>query len=72
MTSENERTDAGATEDGQYVYPACNLQPKWEKPCGGEPEKITHDVGLLMMNSLTRRKEKFVTIDGGREVKWYM
>jgi len=75
-SDEKERTDAaaaaGATEDETYVYPACKLQPKWEKPCGGKPEKITHDVGLMMMNSLTRRKEKFVTIDGGREVKWYM
>jgi len=44
-------------------------QPYWCKPC---PPEVTHDAGLMMMNSLTRRKEKFVTIDGGRNVKWYM
>lgn len=26
----------------------------------------------MVMNSLTRKKEKFVTMDGGRDVKWYM
>lgn len=44
-------------------------QPKWHKP---KPDKITYDVGLKMLNSLTREKNEFVTIDGDRTVKWYM
>jgi len=43
--------------------------PSWQKPC---PAEIKHNVGLSMMNSLTRKKEPFVTMDGGRIVKWYM
>jgi len=43
--------------------------PPWQKPT---PSNVTHDVGLKIMNSLTRQKEPFVTLDGGRSVKWYM
>mmetsp|Transcript_49352 Transcript_49352/g.59797 ORF Transcript_49352/g.59797 Transcript_49352/m.59797 type:complete len:648 (-) Transcript_49352:88-2031(-) len=46
-----------------------SLMPKWQAP---SPPSITHDVGLKVMNSLTRKKEKFVTIDGDRSVRWYM
>jgi cysteinyl-tRNA synthetase len=44
-------------------------QPHWHKP---SPLLVTHETGLMVMNSLTRKKEKFVTMDGGRDVKWYM
>lgn len=44
-------------------------QPHWHRP---SPLLVTHDTGLMVMNSLTRQKEKFVTMDGGRTVKWYM
>ena len=43
--------------------------PPWQAPT---PPTVTHDVGLYVMNSLTRQKEKFVTIDGGPNVRWYM
>ena len=41
----------------------------WEKP---KPRAVYHDVGLKVMNSLTREKETFITMDGSRSVKWYM
>lgn len=44
-------------------------QPRWQMP---SPAKVSHDVDLKIMNSLTRKKDKFVSIDGGRHVKWYM
>lgn len=43
--------------------------PPWEKP---SPLEITHDVGLHIMNSLTRSKDKFITMDGGKQIRWYM
>jgi len=46
-----------------------NCMPTWHKPC---PPEVKHSVGLSMMNSLTRKKEPFVTMDGGKVVKWYM
>jgi len=48
---------------------SINIQPHWQKP---NPQTITHDVGLKVMNSLTRNKEKFITMDGSSGVKWYM
>lgn len=44
-------------------------QPPWARPT---PSVITHDTGLMMKNSLTRQKDKFITIDGSKNVKWYM
>jgi hypothetical protein len=46
-----------------------NKLPPWEKP---SPLTITHDVGLNIMNSLTRSKDKFITMDGGKQIRWYM
>uniref|UniRef100_A0A6U0T1A9 cysteine--tRNA ligase n=1 Tax=Eucampia antarctica TaxID=49252 RepID=A0A6U0T1A9_9STRA len=46
-----------------------SIMPHWHNPT---PENVTHDVGLMVMNSMTRKKERFVTIDGSRSVKWYM
>ena len=46
-----------------------NKLPPWEKP---SPSAITHDVGLNIMNSLTRSKDKFITMDGGKQIRWYM
>lgn len=43
--------------------------PRWYPP---EPESVTHDVGLKVMNSLTREKDTFITMDGSRKLKWYM
>lgn len=43
--------------------------PFWHRP---RPRKVSHDVGLKVMNSLTREKDPFVTMDGTRAVKWYM
>ena len=46
----------------------CKM-PHWHKPT---PENIQYDSGLHVMNSLTRNKDKFVTMDGDRKVRWYM
>jgi len=43
--------------------------PVWRKP---EPKENSYDVGLYIMNSLTRKKDKFITMDGDRKVRWYM
>ena len=43
--------------------------PPWQLP---KPDKVTYDVGLEIVNSLTRKKEKFITMDGGKHVRWYM
>jgi len=45
------------------------FQSHWKRPTC---ENVTHDVNLMVMNSLTRSKEKFVTIHGDRWIKWYM
>jgi cysteinyl-tRNA synthetase len=41
----------------------------WHKP---DPSEVTHDVGLYVMNSLTRKKDRFITMNGNRQVHWYM
>jgi len=41
----------------------------WIRP---NPTSMNYNVGLNMMNSLTREKEPFVTMDGDRHVRWYM
>jgi len=41
----------------------------WHKP---DPSEVTHDVGLHVMNSLTRNKDRFITMRGNRQVYWYM
>jgi cysteinyl-tRNA synthetase len=43
--------------------------PPWQPP---SPESITHNVGLKIMNSLTRAKDPFITMDGSKRVRWYM
>jgi len=43
--------------------------PKWHPPA---PASVEYDVGLRVMNSLTRNKDKFIAMDGGRTVRWYM
>jgi len=43
--------------------------PFWHRP---RPANVTHNVGLKVMNSLTREKDEFVSMDGSRSVKWYM
>ena len=43
--------------------------PPWQAPA---PDCITHNVGLTIMNSLTRTKEPFVTMDGSKHILWYM
>mmetsp|Transcript_5730 Transcript_5730/g.8304 ORF Transcript_5730/g.8304 Transcript_5730/m.8304 type:complete len:80 (-) Transcript_5730:61-300(-) len=63
------KTSKMNTSSCESSSPCTSLQPTWHAPY---PDKITHDVGLMVMNSLTREKEKFLTIDGGRSVKWYM
>jgi hypothetical protein len=52
------------SEDASPLSPL----PPWELP---SPATVTHDVGLYVMNSLTRKKEKFVTMDGTPLVRWY-
>jgi len=47
---------------------AAKMAP-WHAP---NPDSVSHDVGLRIMNSLTREKNRFVTMGGGREVYWYM
>lgn len=46
-----------------------SLLPPWEVPA---PAVVSHDMGLYVMNSLTRKKEKFITMDGSKQVRWYM
>jgi len=41
----------------------------WHAP---NPPTVSHDVGLAVMNSLTRQKDRFITINGGRQLYWYM
>ena len=41
----------------------------WTVP---RPLMVTHNTGLRMLNSLTRKKDTFVTMDGGKHVRWYM
>ena len=48
---------------------SCFKMPKWTTPC---PKCVQYDVDLHIMNSLTRKKDKFITIDGNRKVRWYM
>jgi len=43
--------------------------PPWQAPSS---EFLTHNVGLKIMNSLTRAKDPFVTIDGSKQLRWYM
>ncbi len=68
-------TRGSGTVQTQFTYcqttKAFNTmsQPHWHTP---SPLLVTHDTGLMVMNSLTRKKDKFVAMDGGRNVKWYM
>lgn len=58
------------TNEGDINNASSNgNQPHWHQPT---PSKVSHDVDLMVMNSLTRKKEKFITMDGTRHVKWYM
>jgi len=45
-------------------------QPPWLRP--SPAEGIAHDPRLRIMNSLTREKEHFVTMDGTDRITWYM
>lgn len=57
------------TKDEAEEKNAESILPKWHVP---NPHTVTHDVGLKIMNSLTRNKEPFVTMNGTRSVRWYM
>jgi cysteinyl-tRNA synthetase len=48
---------------------ANKQQPPWHKPT---PATVTHDPGLTVLNSLTRRKDRFLTQTGTKRVTWYM
>jgi hypothetical protein len=43
--------------------------PPWEAP---NPPSIQHDPKLMVLNSLTRQKNHFVTMDGSNRITWYM
>jgi hypothetical protein len=43
--------------------------PPWYPP---QPEKVAFDPQLVMLNSLTRQKERFITMDGSKRLVWYM
>lgn len=47
---------------------SVKLHP-WIRP---KPLLVQHDARLKILNSLTREKEHFLTIDGSSHVTWYM
>jgi hypothetical protein len=47
----------------------ASIMPPWEKPC---PPSVTHDPKLKVLNSLTREKNHFMTMDGTNRITWYM
>lgn len=46
-----------------------NPDETWIRP---NPDSITYETGLKVMNSLTRRMDPFITMDGSRSLYWYM
>jgi len=46
-----------------------NPDETWIRP---NPRCISFNTGLKVMNSLTRRLDPFVTMDGSRSIRWYM
>jgi len=48
---------------------AFNPEETWIKP---NPPSVTFNTGLKVQNSLTRRLDPFITMDGTRSVRWYM
>lgn len=49
------------------------IMPDWRPPSSSAADgSPSFDVGLQMMNSLTRSKVPFRTLDGSNNVKWYM
>lgn len=55
-------------------HPVCGVGGQlrlapWFRP---QPSVVTHSVGLRVMNSLTRTKDEFVTMDGSNRLTWYM
>jgi hypothetical protein len=71
-----EGTEIPREEEGVVVVPLkdassclCPL-PQWRAP---NPEQMTFPPpGLRLYNSLTRQKELFVTMNGGKHLTWYM
>lgn len=65
-------SNAGSSNSSseQQQLPQLPRQPPWEKP---NPSTISHIIpGLKVMNSLTRQKEDFMTMDGSKHIRWYM
>jgi hypothetical protein len=58
----NNNTGSGGNTGGVKLHP-------WIRP---KPLLVQHDARLKMLNSLTREKEHFLTIDGSNHVTWYM
>jgi hypothetical protein len=59
---------AGDSGSGSGSGSGVKLHP-WIRP---KPLLVHHDARLKILNSLTREKEHFLTIDGSNHVTWYM
>jgi hypothetical protein len=55
--------DETAPGDGKASKPA------WEAP---RPTEVAFDPGMRLLNSLTRQKDHFLTMDGSKRLVWYM
>jgi hypothetical protein len=75
-TGNTTATDAATKGTTASTVPPCgggmcssSLLAPWYKPA---PAAVTHSTGLKILNSLTREKEDFITMDGSNRVTWYM
>lgn len=57
------------SKDDNEAKVSCKIATTWIPP---NPTSNNYNVGLNIMNSLTREKDPFVTMDGDRHVRWYM
>jgi len=48
---------------------SCKHQTPWTQPC---PPCVRHSTDLHVMNTITRKMERFITKDGTRSLKWYI
>ena len=68
MPNSEERTTTTNKKEALDSGRKAVLAP-WTKP---SPETVTFETGLKIMNSLTRQKDAFITMDGSRKLSWYM
>lgn len=56
----------------KFYYSLMESERKWVHPLENLTDKKVYKTGLMVYNSLTNKKEEFITKDGGRKVNWYM